>query len=162
MVKLGNEANPVPVLAQQPNTTLPAEGSSLPEYVPVPPLPSDYSNNANFSAYSNLVPSQLAAYNEWIAIQAYHHFIALAHNASVYIQEERLRSQQQLTNNEGEGIDTDNATFPAPGLVDGATTSSQAAGIFTWLSLVVFIINPVIFVAIYQNAITAGDSKSAE
>ncbi|KAK6537828.1 hypothetical protein TWF694_010730 [Orbilia ellipsospora] len=127
MVKLGNEANPVPVLAQEPNTILPSEGSSLPEYVPVPPLPSDYSNNANFSGYSNLVPSQLAAYNEWIAIQAYHHFIALAHNAGVYIQEERLRSQQRLTNNEEEIIDADNNNFQALGLVDGVA-NSQATG----------------------------------
>ncbi|KAK6537014.1 hypothetical protein TWF281_001218 [Arthrobotrys megalospora] len=130
MVKLGNEANPVPVLAhaQEPNPTSSPDGSLLPEYVPVPPLPTEYnSSNANFSAYSNLVPSQLAAYNEWIAIQAYHHYTALAHNASIRHQEERPRSRQQMTNQEGDVIDISSG-FQQLSFVEGPSSPATMGG----------------------------------
>ncbi|EPS43903.1 hypothetical protein H072_2110 [Dactylellina haptotyla CBS 200.50] len=125
MVKLGNEANPVPVLAQQPNSTSPSEGNLSPEYVPVPPLPSEYNSNANFPEYSNLIPSQLAAFNEWIAIQAHHHYQALAHNANVYIQEERTR-HKNLANKESEEVDVDDA-LQRLSLVDGTGETLSSA-----------------------------------
>ncbi|KAK6520667.1 hypothetical protein TWF506_000916 [Arthrobotrys conoides] len=123
MVKLGNEANPVPVLTQGPNPTSSPDGSLLPEYVPVPPLPAEYNTNssANFSAYLNLIPSQLAAYNEWIATQAYHHYTALAHNASIRHQEERSRFQQPPTNLDGDGVDLSNG-FQQLNFVDGGVS----------------------------------------
>ncbi|KAF3903757.1 hypothetical protein ABW20_dc0101486 [Dactylellina cionopaga] len=134
MVKLGNEANPVPVLTQQANPTSP-EGNPLPEYVPVPPLSTDYNSNANISAYANLVPSQLAAYNEWIAIQAYYHYMALAHNASIHLQEERARAQQQSTNlaqsqesqvNKDSNLDD---SLQQLSLLDGATNSAPPGNV---------------------------------
>ncbi|KAK6361155.1 hypothetical protein TWF730_004899 [Orbilia blumenaviensis] len=129
MVKLGNEANPVPVLAQEPNPTSSPDGGPVPEYIPVPPLPAEYSGSsigANFSAYSNLVPSQLAAYNEWIAIQAYHHYTALAHNASIRLQEERSGTQQHLANQESGGTDLD-SSFQQLNLVDGGVSPTREA-----------------------------------
>ncbi|KAF3941684.1 hypothetical protein ABW19_dt0209425 [Dactylella cylindrospora] len=112
MVKLGNEANPVPVLAPQPNPTSSPEGNIPTDYVPVPPLPTDYGTNANSSLYSNLAASQLAAYNEWIAIQAYYHYSALAHNIGILIQEERTRFQEQLANQyQQRGEDSDLGGF---------------------------------------------------
>ncbi|KAK6351603.1 hypothetical protein TWF718_004760 [Orbilia javanica] len=119
MVKLGNEANPVPVLAQKLNPTSSPDGGLLPEYVPVPPLPVEYntSSSANFSAYSNLVPSQLAAYNEWIATQAYHHYTALAHNTSIRNQEEHSQPQQQVGNGEEDGVDR-GSSFQQLGFVE--------------------------------------------
>ncbi|KAK6355323.1 hypothetical protein TWF696_004433 [Orbilia brochopaga] len=114
MAKLGNEANAVPILAQQPTQMSPSEGSPLPDYVPVPPLPTDYSSNANLSAYLNLAPSQLAAYNEWISIQAYYHYVALAHNTNIHIQEERLRSQKQsLIRQEEETVNSSGGLQPS-------------------------------------------------
>ncbi|KAJ6260900.1 hypothetical protein Dda_3561 [Drechslerella dactyloides] len=95
MAKLGNEANAVPILAQQPTQTSPSDGSLLPDFLPVPPLPTDYISNTNLSAYPNLAPSQLAAYNEWISIQAYYHYAALAHNMGIRVQEERAQFQKQ-------------------------------------------------------------------
>ncbi|RVD87670.1 uncharacterized protein DFL_001888 [Arthrobotrys flagrans] len=126
MVKLGNEANPVPVLAQEPNPAPSPDGSLLPEYVPVPPLPAEYntSSSPKFSAYSNLVPSQLAAYNEWIATQAYHHYTALAHNASIRHQEEHSRSQQQPTNQEDDGVDL-SSSFQQLSFVEGGVSSTR-------------------------------------
>ncbi|KAF3090493.1 hypothetical protein TWF569_004415 [Orbilia oligospora] len=127
MAKLGNEANPVPVLTQEPNPTSSPDGSLLPEYVPVPPLPAEYNTNggANFSAYLNLIPSQLAAYNEWIATQAYHHYTALAHNAGIRHQEERSRSQQQPANLDGDGGDLSN-DFQQLSFADGGVSSPSS------------------------------------
>ncbi|KAK6503555.1 hypothetical protein TWF481_008569 [Arthrobotrys musiformis] len=129
MVKLGNEANSVPVLAQEPNPTSSPDGSLLLEYVPVPPLPAEYntSSSANFSAYSNLVPSQLAAYNEWIATQAYHHYTALAHNAGIRHQEERSRPQQQSRDRDDDddaAVDL-SGSFQQLGFVEGGVLSTR-------------------------------------